>query len=196
MGEGFWLGEVRRRDDFAGFSLPGLRVLFLLADGRARSGDDLAFYAREQGITLSYQQARLGCRMLLDKLWPSWKYRAYGEWHRDDIPGAMAFERVVGARSHCQLTPLGLELAGKIKAIVGDQGVDWMVAGGAKDLTPPDPVTPLWEVYTEATKVLAVAADAQAAMALVEREIEGAIATRATAVPTDAPLILVQWESL
>lgn len=190
MGEGFWLGEVRRRDDFAVFSLAGLRVLYLLADGAERSGDDLSFYARDRGVRLSYQQARVGSRNLLDTR-ADGTYREWGTWQDPTIPDTFAYENVRNGRAHCKLTPLGLERAARMIEIVGEQGVDWLQPG-AKAATPPDPITPLWEVHTEVTKFLVIATDAAAAIALVEREV-GEEASRAVAVTTDSERILL-WD--
>ena len=58
------------------------------------------------------------------------------------------------------------------------------------EVRPPDPTTPLWTVYGEEAEYLVLAADAGRAIALVEREHEGEMASRAVPVDTSAEHIL------
>jgi hypothetical protein len=93
----------------------------------------------------------------------------------------------------CHLTEIGLTLrAMSLEHFPPQAPLDREGHGEGAGTPIPDPVTPLWVVHGEGTDYLVIAANAQKAIALVEREHEGEMASRAVGLDTTAELIL-QW---
>lgn len=183
------LRELLRRQEFGALRFVGLRVLRALADGATLNTYEVMEAAGPVDGPMTYQQARLGCRNLLDYL-ADGELREWGTW-RDDVAGAIAIESVSGrGRSLTTLTALGLELAATSMKLVGPTADDEL-AGAPEPIAerPPEPRTPLWRVLWDHGEVLVIAATAQQAIALYEGET-GEQASRAEPVDTTAPLVL------
>lgn len=175
-------------EDFKDWPAAAIRVLRALHPVEWRDTEQVMAESARMGEKISYATARGGV---------NWLIRGTHRWVMDDperltfaeesVRGGLSIQRL--NRTGARWAALSFELYPVARGRLAAAAREEDEPQEAIERPPPDPITPLWRVLTDHAEVLVIAATAQAAIALYERET-GEQAHRAVGVDTVAPLVL------